>query len=450
MRYIVQLTGTQVKYGDNSDIFQFQLWEGPSNIRTVNDTVVDLTESIITVDIANDSGFVGRFVTTSSNPEKGIIDFDMSNEVITSLPADTYYFQIKVDNGTSNKIFPTDGGDIIKIFNSLTESEGELIPSVTFDAILSSVDDKIAEYTKTITKGDKGDTGPQGIQGEKGDVGPIGPQGPAGLTGPTGPQGPQGTTGATGATGPQGPIGLTGPQGDIGPQGKQGEPGPMGPKGLPGDTGPQGDQGIRGEVGPIGPKGDTGPTGPMGPQGPQGSKGLTGARGYQGERGNQIFKSNTEYYEPNSSGHWWSDLSPAVSVDNPPKTGDTVINSSGDIFQINTVSIGDGGGSGGTFGVGYVLGNIKGPKGNDGNPNQRGQILDSYDLNGYKDTYKYIINGANNLLNYPGGASNYAFLEVEKINDITTIQRLTDVNNHIFIRTLGGNSAVWSDWNSIL
>ena len=106
----------------------------------------------------------------------------------------------------------------------------------------------------------------------------------------------------------------------------------------------------RGAIGPKGDKGDKGDQGIQGPMGPQ------------GERGKQIFKSSTEYYEPNSLGHWWSDLSPAVSSDNPPKVGDTIINSSGNIFQINTVNAGDGGG-GGTFGVGVVLGNITGPQG---------------------------------------------------------------------------------------
>lgn len=182
MRYIVQKTGTQVKYGDDSDVFQFELWEGSSNVRTVEDAIVDLTGSVVTVDIANDSGFVGRFVTTTV-PEKGIVNIDMSNEVITALPADTYYFQVEVDNGTKKKIFPTDGGDIIKIFKSLTETQGELVPRTTIDDVLNKVDEKIAEYTSTIAKGD------QGIQGP---IGPVGPTGPTGPVGPAGPQGPKG------------------------------------------------------------------------------------------------------------------------------------------------------------------------------------------------------------------------------------------------------------------
>ncbi|VTZ82287.1 phage tail protein [Lacticaseibacillus paracasei] len=84
-------------------------------------------------------------------------------------------------------------------------------------------------------------------------------------------------------------------------------------------------------------------------------------KGDTGERGKQIFKSSLEYV-PNGTGYWWSDLSPAPSVDNPPKIGDTIITPSGNIFQIDTVNVG-GGGGGGTFGVGDVLGNIRGPQG---------------------------------------------------------------------------------------
>ncbi|MFM2785487.1 hypothetical protein NGL45_12845, partial [Lactococcus lactis] len=88
--------------------------------------------------------------------------------------------------------------------------------------------------------------------------------------------------------------------------------------------------------------------------------------GLKGERGKQIFKSSYESV-PHNNGHYWSDLSPAPSIDNPPKIGDTVITPSGNILQIDTVNVGSGGG-GGTFGVGDVLGNIKGPAGSNGNP----------------------------------------------------------------------------------
>ena len=68
------------------------------------------------------------------------------------------------------------------------------------------------DYTWSLFKGDKGDTGSQGPQGEKGDTGLQGPQGPKGDKGPQGPKGDKG---------PQGPQGI------MGPPGIQGPPGPI-------------------------------------------------------------------------------------------------------------------------------------------------------------------------------------------------------------------------------
>jgi len=107
-------------------------------------------------------------------------------------------------------------------------------------------------------KGDKGETGPQGIQGPKGDKGE---------TGDTGPQGIQGSKGDKGERGFPGPKGETGLKGEIGPRGftgERGDKGETGPKGDKGDTGPQGIQGSKGD------KGDTGDTGPQGDKGDTG------------------------------------------------------------------------------------------------------------------------------------------------------------------------------------
>ena len=62
-------------------------------------------------------------------------------------------------------------------------------------------------------KGPKGDKGDKGDTGETGQTGATGPQGPAG---PQGPVGPQGEKGEQGEQGIQGPIGLTGPAGADG------------------------------------------------------------------------------------------------------------------------------------------------------------------------------------------------------------------------------------------
>lgn len=78
----------------------------------------------------------------------------------------------------------------------------------------------------------------------------------------------------------------------------------------------------------------------------------------------------------------------------------------------------------------------------------REQLLNGYDLNGYTDTYKYVINGAN-LVNYPSSASVWATLDVEKINQNTSTQTLVDANNNVFIRNLGDNPPIWSAWTEI-
>ena len=77
------------------------------------------------------------------------------------------------------------------------------------------------DYTWSLFKGDKGDTGSQGPKGEKGDTGLQGPKGDTGEQGPQGQQGPQGPKGDKGPQGPQGPQGI------MGPPGIQGPPGPI-------------------------------------------------------------------------------------------------------------------------------------------------------------------------------------------------------------------------------
>lgn len=104
-------------------------------------------------------------------------------------------------------------------------------------------------------KGDKGDTGAQGVPGPQGVKGDTGAQGAQGAQGIPGPQGDKGETGAQGA---QGSPGDTGEKGDTGAQGVQGVQGPPGEKGDKGDKGDQGEQGLQGLQGV---QGDPGPAG---------------------------------------------------------------------------------------------------------------------------------------------------------------------------------------------
>jgi hypothetical protein len=82
-------------------------------------------------------------------------------------------------------------------------------------------------------------------------------------------------------------------------------------------------------------------------------------------------------------------------------------------------------------------------------PMQVRPLVDGDDVNKYSEAGSHAVNGANNLVNYPSGASNYATLEVYKVNGDTSTQKLTDTNNKVFIRTLGGNPATWSSWTEL-
>ena len=76
----------------------------------------------------------------------------------------------------------------------------------------------------------------------------------------------------------------------------------------------------------------------------------------------------------------------------------------------------------------------------------RGKIIDGADLNNYTEPYKYVIEGATNIANYPSGANVWAILEVDKINSATFTQKITDTDNRVFLRTYAGARPVWSAW----
>ena len=269
--------------------------------------------------------------------------------------------------------------------------------------------------------------------------------------------------------------------------------GAIGPKG---DKGDQGDQGIQGPMGPQGPKGDTGPQGPkgdmdlsqitvggrnllLGTSSDLKTRQITNGWNVGQQATNANYKIKVASGQPYTYRAW---------LDNTNGQNDVFVNIrfSSDLGQPD-VNLGNGtsiskgrtgysslkftpwkdgyialspvaAGSQSTFLA--VWKEEKLEKGNvptDWTPapedtisaTARGQILDGYDLNGYTDPYKYVIDGAKNLVNYPSGASTYATLEVEKINDGTATQKVTDTNNKVFIRSLGGSPATWSTWRDV-
>lgn len=65
----------------------------------------------------------------------------------------------------------------------------------------------------------------------------------------------------------------------------------------------------------------------------------------------------------NKTGNYWSDLTPAPTTANPPKLGDTMVDSAGNIYQITNVVVGTTEEGGGTFDYGPLLTSIKGETG---------------------------------------------------------------------------------------
>ena len=162
--------------------------------------------------------------------------------------------------------------------------------------IEQSVNEVLLSGDIELPPGAEGPQGPEGPAGPQGEPGPVGDRGPAGPQGPEGPQGVPGPAGKDGETGPAGPAGADGAEGPRGPQGvpgndgadgAPGERGPVGPAGPRGLPGVDGNDGEPGEPGPRGYRGEVGPQGPAGPEGPAGSDGVDGATGPRGPKGDK-------------------------------------------------------------------------------------------------------------------------------------------------------------------
>ncbi|MBJ7674005.1 collagen-like protein [Weissella confusa] len=176
MKTVKILGDTLNKVADTSTVFNFRLWnEGQAQ---------DVTGKTVSFVIANDSGYL---FDVPAVIDGNVISLDFSNELLKQLTPDTYHLEVSVTNKNGDvEVYPSQGAIDFTVGKNLHGTQGNLVPQITFDVVLASVDEKIAEYTKTITKGDKGDTGPQGPQGIQG---PQGTQGPTGATGPQGPKG---------------------------------------------------------------------------------------------------------------------------------------------------------------------------------------------------------------------------------------------------------------------
>jgi hypothetical protein len=143
---------------------------------------------------------------------------------------------------------------------------------------------------ETLIQTSSGPAGDKGEKGQQGVIGPTGQKGDRGYQGVQGNDGAKGDTGAAGATGAKGDIGATGAAGPAGAAGAKGDTGAAGAAGAAGSKGAKGNIGTTGATGPAGidgSKGDTGVAGSTGATGATGAKGQKGATG-SGSVGNTI------------------------------------------------------------------------------------------------------------------------------------------------------------------
>lgn len=184
----------------------------------------------------------------------------------------TYYTWIKYANsstgsGMSND--PTDKTYIGFAYNKTTPTESN----------------NASDYTWSLIKGDKGDTGVQGPSGKDGTTTYTWIKYSDNADGTGLYDTPKSTTKYIGIATNKTTATESTTKTDYtwslfkGDKGDTGATGPQGPQGEKGDTGLQGPKGDTGEQGPQGPKGDKGPQGPQGPQGIMGPPGIQGPPG---------------------------------------------------------------------------------------------------------------------------------------------------------------------------
>lgn len=155
MRYIRNISDDQNKSGDTDNIFRFNLLQG--------DDIFNFGDYPISINIANSSGYILSMV-----PEKefgnSVLKLDFNDQSLKSLTPDNYLLEVEVKfpDGTT-ATFPTKGGMPFSVNSNLKNTAGHLVPTVTFDEVLSAVDKKVNNYLATVVKGDKGDKGDTGV-----------------------------------------------------------------------------------------------------------------------------------------------------------------------------------------------------------------------------------------------------------------------------------------------
>lgn len=128
-----------------------------------NNTATDLTNATsITAKLGNASGYLKSVTVdpaslTDSTADQVTVTF--TADLLTSLPAGGYAIEVWVVDSTGTSIYPSDGSTGFTIDNNIQSQSGSTITTIAFDDFVKAMN----KAASTIAKGDKGDTGDQGL-----------------------------------------------------------------------------------------------------------------------------------------------------------------------------------------------------------------------------------------------------------------------------------------------
>lgn len=149
------------KSGDSASVIRIQLMNGKR--------YANLNDENAVVSVRNDSGFLFDFTVNLSS---GMAVVDFKNNAMSQLTPDKYGLQINVNVNNEVAKYPDEGFVPFTITHDVHETNGELVPQITFDTVLKSVSDeidkKVGDYLATVAKGDTGEQGKSGENGKDG------------------------------------------------------------------------------------------------------------------------------------------------------------------------------------------------------------------------------------------------------------------------------------------
>lgn len=145
----------QIKQGDTETTFTF--------ICKNDGSTVDLTQATnIIAKVGNYSGYLRSQsidLTSLDGLNPGWLNLQPTPTLMAGLPAGSYQLEIWVIDQTGTSIYPSDEPLGFTITNNIENEGGSTITTIAFDDFVA----KLNKAASTIAKGDKGDTGPQGV-----------------------------------------------------------------------------------------------------------------------------------------------------------------------------------------------------------------------------------------------------------------------------------------------